>query len=138
MASDADNRARIQGIIPYQFKKGQSGNLKGRPKGTRNRLSEMFVRDLHDFWLAHGHEVLMAAAKRNPVDAANLVSKLVPQNHGVDPPKKGIGFEAIWRKMGQGAVPPMASPPHAEDAEVIGTTEAPDNATGDTTITSPR
>jgi len=33
---------------------GQSGNPKGRPKGSRNKLSEDFFRDLCEAWQAMG------------------------------------------------------------------------------------
>ena len=43
---------RQRGLIPW--KPGQSGNPKGRPQGSRNKLSEDFLADLHDAWLAFG------------------------------------------------------------------------------------
>jgi hypothetical protein len=137
MASDADNRAQIRGIVPYQYRKGQSGNPKGRPKGARSRLSQMFLQDVHDFWRAHGPEILMEAVRRNPVEAANLVAKLVPKGHGVEPPKQGVGFQAIWERMGNGTVPHMDSPADIEEAEVIDGAGA-DAAADDTTMTKPR
>lgn len=54
---DTDKQAdnRVQYIQPYQWKKGQSGNLKGRPKGksmkeySREMLEEMTEEERQEF-----------------------------------------------------------------------------------------
>ena len=54
---------RQRGLIPW--KPGQSGNPKGRPKGSRNRLCEDFVADPRA-WQAFGKAALMTAAWTEP------------------------------------------------------------------------
>ena len=68
-AADSDStvrKHRQRGLIPW--KPGQSGNPKGRPQGSRNKLSEEFFRDLCDAWQAFGKPALMTAAWTHPVE----------------------------------------------------------------------
>jgi hypothetical protein len=69
---------RQRGLIPW--KPGQSGNPKGRPKGSRNKLSEEFFRDLCDAWQAFGKPALMSAAWTNPTDFVRMVAQLMPKD----------------------------------------------------------
>ena len=79
-AAHSDSTAwkhRQRGLIPW--KPGQSGNPKGRPQGSRNKLSEDFLADLHESWLAFGKPALMAAAWTHPVEFVRLVASLIPR-----------------------------------------------------------
>jgi|SRR6516162_10813237 len=75
----SDNTEKKQrNLIPY--KPGQCGNPKGRPRGSRNKLSEEFFRDLCDAWQAFGKPALMTAAWTHPVDFVRLVAQLIPKD----------------------------------------------------------
>jgi hypothetical protein len=79
-AADSDStvrKHRQRGLIPW--KPGQSGNPKGRPQGSRNKLSEEFFRDLCDAWQAFGKPALMTAAWTHPVEFVRVVASLIPR-----------------------------------------------------------
>ena len=71
---------QVTGRELTQFKPGQSGNPKGRPKGSRNKLSEDFFRDLSEAWTAFGKPALMTAAWTHPVEFVRVVAQLMPKD----------------------------------------------------------
>jgi len=59
-----------------QFLKGYSRG--GRPLGSRNKLSEAFLQDLHAQWLKSGATALRAVADTDPVAFTKLVAGVLP------------------------------------------------------------
>ncbi|HYV70345.1 MAG TPA: DUF5681 domain-containing protein [Pseudolabrys sp.] len=68
---------RQRGLIPW--KPGQSGNPKGRPRGSRNKLSEDFFRDLCEAWEAFGKPALETMAMLYPAEFVRMVASLIPR-----------------------------------------------------------
>ena len=70
-----------------RFEKGKSGNPKGRPKGSRNKLGEQFLQDLLKDWEESGSEALVKCRETKPADYVRVVASILPKelNVKVDP-----------------------------------------------------
>lgn len=76
--ADADRRKSQQrGLVP--FKPGQSGNPKGRPPGSKNKLTEAFWRDMSDVWTAGGKDALERVIKDDPGAFVRVAASLMPK-----------------------------------------------------------
>lgn len=61
------------------FKPGQSGNPAGKPKGSRNKLGEDFIRALHDDFEAHGVAAIQAVRAERPHEYVKVIASLLPK-----------------------------------------------------------
>lgn len=75
--SNPDNTGRKQAVT--LFKPGQSGNPKGRPKGSRNKINEAFLRDFYEAWEAMGRPALVATAWQEPATFVKVAAGLLPK-----------------------------------------------------------
>ena len=65
------------------FVKGQAGGP-GRPKGSRNKLSEDFLRDAHEAWQDHGVAALKTMATEEPSKFVQVIASIVPKQDQID------------------------------------------------------
>ena len=66
-------------ITNHLWKPGQSGNPMGRPKGSKNKISEKFLENLYENWERHGVNALDKAAESDPMQYVKMVASLVPR-----------------------------------------------------------
>jgi hypothetical protein len=62
-----------------RFTPGQSGNPRGRPKGSRNRLGEEFVDALYADFQKHGAKVIADVRDTKPEVYLKVVASILPR-----------------------------------------------------------
>lgn len=61
------------------FKKGQSGNPNGRPKGSRHKLTEAFLKDLSQTWADVGAQAIKTVAAEDPATLIRVIASIMPK-----------------------------------------------------------
>jgi hypothetical protein len=80
--TDAEPAAQLQrghNLAAYQFKRGQSGNPAGRPKGSRNKLGEAFLADLYADWVENGAAAIKKARETRPEVYLKVIASILPK-----------------------------------------------------------
>ena len=72
-------RTPAKHLTQYFFKPGQSGNPAGRPKGSRNRLSEEFIAAMCDDFEAHGKSVIETVRAEKPDQYLKVIASIIPK-----------------------------------------------------------
>ena len=65
---------------PWLWKAGESGNVNGRPKGSRSAFSAIFVGDLTASWAQHGASVLEVVARKDPSRYLGVCASVLPKD----------------------------------------------------------
>jgi hypothetical protein len=82
-----------------QFVPGHEG-IGGRPRGSRNKLSQAFIADLYVHWTKNGSAVIAAAAKRNPAAYLRVVASLLPKHLEIEnDPFDGFSDEELAKMI---------------------------------------
>ena len=80
-----------RGDLATRFRPGHELS-RGRPRGSRNRLSEAFIGDLINDFEQHGRGVIERVRREEPVAYLAIIAKLVPKDFvmGPDKPRKSL------------------------------------------------
>ena len=67
--------------IPQKHRslRARSGNPAGRPKGSRNKLSEEFVAEVYADWCEHGALAIQTVRQTRPDVYVKVVASLLPR-----------------------------------------------------------
>lgn len=91
---------------PWQFQPGQSGNPAGRTPGSRNRLSENFLKAMADDFDKHGVAAIKEVRENDPAKYLTVVAQLVPKETDLNI-KTDETFVRLWEAVATGAVSSM-------------------------------
>ncbi len=64
---------------PWLFKPGQIANPLGRPKGSRNKLGEDFIKALQEDFSANGVAAIATVREERPHEYLKVVASLLPK-----------------------------------------------------------
>ena len=67
-----------------KWEKGESGNPKGRPVGSKNKLITDFINALADDFQQYGEAAIRAMREDNPANYIKAVVQLVPKDFRVE------------------------------------------------------
>jgi len=66
-------------LAPYQFKPGEVHNPAGRPKGSRNKFAEAFIKDFLADWEMAGASAIQLCRLKDPAAYLRVAASLIPK-----------------------------------------------------------
>lgn len=69
-----------QQLSQFYFKPGVSPNPSGRPKGSRHKFAEVFLKDFLADWELHGAEVIQRCREEDPAVFLKVAASILPKD----------------------------------------------------------
>jgi Family of unknown function (DUF5681) len=109
----------------HLWRPGQSGNLAGRPKGSKNKLSEDFIGALYVDFQDHGAAAIAACRAEKPDVYVRVIASLLPKDVNLTTRNlDDLSDDQLMRKLA--ALTEMARPLLAKLPAVIDVTPSAD------------
>ena len=70
---------KLRGLKPFKAGAEWAGNAAGRPKGSRNKLGEDFLKALQEDFEAHGVETLKKVREERPHEYVKVIAGILPK-----------------------------------------------------------
>lgn len=78
MSEEDAQKKNSDHILPFAWKPGQSGNPAGRPKGSRHKLGENFIAEMHADFQVHGKAVIEKVREKYPDTYLKIIAGMLP------------------------------------------------------------
>jgi len=99
-------KEEIDGRSKTWFKPGQSGNPKGRPEGSKNKINEDFLSALAADFEQHGAGAIKEMREKDPGGYVRVVAQLVPTEAKMTV-KADEAFLKVWEAVASGTLAAM-------------------------------
>jgi Family of unknown function (DUF5681) len=108
-----------------RFQPGQSGNPAGRPRGSKNKLSEDFWRDMSEAWEQGGVEAIKRVMQEDPAKFLTIVASALPKdiNHKHD---ASDAFLSLWQLISDGKGSEALEKLRSQETEQVAQSEPDD------------
>lgn len=81
--------------VKTRFSSERQPEKTGRPKGTRDKLSQDFIGELVDAWKEHGKAALTKVATEDPSTFVKVVASLQPKEVQITTPESTLTDEQV-------------------------------------------
>ena len=100
--ADAFSEAPKKRVVGTPIKPGQVLNPNGRPKGSRNKLGEMFIEALYESFKEKGVDAIDRVRVEQPAQYLKVIASLMPKEfHVKDPVFDAMNDEQLADLIGE-------------------------------------